>query len=365
MSVNNSEAVAASKPVLNDAIEARKPGVDYDAIDPVKTHKVAELKHTVPLTSCRVDPTGRFIVAGAEDLDIHVWDYESKTKRTLQGHTSWVRSFDFSADGNTLYSACWGGEIKAWNLLDTEPKSKLNIQAHQGSARWVRVSPDQTKLATCGNDLLVKLWDLESGKLLQSFAGHERHVYAVDFHPDGKHLVSQDLMGVIHVWDLKSGKKSRSIDASVMTGYDKKFAADMGGARDLQFSPDGSELATAGITNVVNSFAGVQDPIIMLFDWKTGQEKAKLKPDKTFQGIAWGVRYHPDGFLIGAGADRSGKGELWFRKPGENEFYHTMKLPAAARGLDLLTDSRHLIVAHSHGAVHIYRMTEEEKKKPA
>ena len=59
------------------------------------------------------------------------------------------------------------------------------------------------------------------------------------------------------------------------------------------------ELATAGITNVVNSFAGVQDPIIMLFDWKSGQEKTRLKPDKTFQGIAWGVRYHPDGFLIG------------------------------------------------------------------
>ncbi|MCA9016803.1 MAG: hypothetical protein KDA77_15830, partial [Planctomycetaceae bacterium] len=227
------------------------------------------------------------------------------------------------------------------------------------------VSPDQTKLVTCGNDLLVKVWKIEDGSLLHTFAGHERHVYAADFHPDGQHLVSQDLMGVMHVWDLKAGKAVRSIDASVMTGYDNKFAADMGGARDLQFSPDGSELASAGITKVVNSFAGVQDPIIMLFDWKTGKETAQLKPDKTFQGIAWGVRFHPDGFLIGAGADRSGKGELWFRKPGEAEFFHTLKLPKAARGLDLLSDGLHLTVAHADGTARVYRMSAQAEKVKA
>lgn len=346
----------------SDAIVAQKPVVDYDLIDPIKTHQVAQFKHDFPLTSCRVDPKGRSVVAGAQDLDIHVWDLKTKAKRTLKGHTSWVRSFDFSADGNTLYSACWGGDIKVWNMADAEPKPTMTIPAHKGSARWVRVSPDQSKLATCGNDLLVKVWNIKDGKLLQTFKGHERHVYAVDFHPDGQHLVSQDLMGFIKIWSIKTGKEARGIDATVMTGYDKKFAADMGGARDLQFSPDGSELASAGITNVVNSFAGVQNPIIMLFDWKTGKEKVQLKPEKTFQGIAWGVRYHPDGFLIGAGANRSGKGELWFYKPGEKEFFHTLKLSTAARGLDLLADGRHLVVPHSDGSVYTYRMTAEAKK---
>ncbi len=346
----------------NEVLVAKKPVVDYEAIDPELTHQVSEFKHKFPLTSCRVDPMGKYIVAGAQDLDIQIWDLKTKENRTLKGHTSWVRSFDFSADGSRLYSACWGGEVKVWNMTNASPKPILTIQAHTGSARWVRVSPDQKKLATCGNDLLVNVWNIEDGKLLQTFKGHERHVYAVDFHPDGDTLVSQDLMGFIKIWDMKTGKQTRSIDASIMTGYDKKFAADMGGARDLQFSPDGNELASAGITKVVNSFAGVQDPIIMLFDWKTGKEKAQLKPEKTFQGIAWGVRYHPDGFLIGAGANRSGKGELWFRKPNEKEFFHTMKLSTAARGLDLFNDGQHIVMAHSDGAVRVYRMTAEAKK---
>ncbi|WP_339733535.1 WD40 repeat domain-containing protein [uncultured Gimesia sp.] len=354
--------MSAKPKKTTEVLVAPKPNSAYYAIDPTKTHEVAQFKHQFPLTSCRVDPTGRYVVAGAQDLEIQVWDLATKTQRTLKGHTSWVRSFDFSAAGNTLFSACWGGDIKVWNMAEAEPKPTMTIPAHQGSARWVRVSPDQTKLVTCGNDLLVKVWKIEDGSLLHTFAGHDRHVYAADFHPDGQHLVSQDLMGVMKVWDMQADKEVRSIDASVMTGYDKKFAADMGGARDLQFSPDGSELASAGITKVVNSFAGIQDPIIMLFDWKTGKETAQLKPDKEFQGIAWGVRFHPDGFLIGAGADRSGKGELWFRKPGEAEFFHTMKLPKAARGLDLFSDGHHLVIAHADGTARVYRMSAAAEK---
>ena len=332
--------------------------VDVNAIDPTQTHQVAEFKHEIALTALRVDPTDRFVAAGAEDLDVQLWDLESGQRRTLKGHKSWVRSIDFSADGNRMFTACWGGDINVWDTSQDEPKPLQTIHAHQGSARCVRVSPDGKHLATCGNDLLVKVWNLADGKLVHEFAGHPRHVYGIDFHPTGKHLVSQDLMGGINVWDLQSGKHKQSIDASVMTGYDNKFAADMGGARDLQFNPDGSQWASAGITKVTNSFAGVQDPIIVLFDWATGKETKQLKSaDDNVKGIAWGVRFHPDHFVIGAIADRTGKGELWFYKPDEEKAFHTMKLSSAARGLDLLSDHRRVAVAHADGHVRLYRMT--------
>ena len=331
---------------------------DINVIDPTMTHQIAEFKHEIALTTLRVDPTDRFAAAGEEDLDVQLWNLENGDRRTLAGHKSWVRSIDFSADGNRLFTACWGGVINIWDTSQTDPKPLQTIHAHQGSARFVRVSPDGNHLATCGNDLLVKVWHLASGKLVHEFAGHGRHVYGVDFHPDGKHIVSQDLMGGINIWNLDSGTHQQKIDASVMTGYDNKFAADMGGSRDLQFKPDGSQWASAGITKVTNSFAGVQDPIIVLFDWKTGKEVKQLKSaDDNVKGIAWGVRYHPDNFIIGAIADRSGKGELWFHRPDEDKAFHTMKLSSAARGLDLLSDNRRLAVAHADGHVRLYRMT--------
>lgn len=325
-------------------------------LDPVKTHQVGEFKHHNPLTTLRVDPTGRFAAAGAQDLDVHLWNLENGNPYTLTGHKSWVRSIDFSADGNRIYTACWGGTVKIWDLSHEIPGMVRSFQAHHGSARCLRVSPDGRRLATCGNDRLVKVWDVESGELLQQFEGHQRHVYGVDFHPNGEHLVSQDLMGVVFVWNLKTNKKQRTVDAGMMTGYDKKFAADMGGARDMRFASDGSRWASAGITKVVNSFAGIQDPVIVVFDWETGEANRQLKAADKFKGVAWGVRFHPQGFMIGAGAERSGKGELWFYNEADEQAFHTLAMKSAARGLDLLGGDR-LAVAHADGTMRLYQMT--------
>ena len=329
-----------------------------DKIEPTKTHKVGEHKHDRPLTTCRIDPSGRFVFAGAEDLNVYRWELESGKKTILTAHDSWIRSMDFSPDGKWLYTGGWDGRVGWWLADDEQPKPQRLLDAHEGWVRWVRISPDGKLLATCGNDNLVKIWDPHDATLLQQFAGHNRHVYSVEFHPDGHELVSFDLMGIIKVWNLETGKEVRTIDAGVMTGYDKKFAADMGGARDMRFSLDGTKLACAGITDVRNAFAGVQTATVLLLDWESGKPVRQLG-DGDYQGIAWGVRFHPDGFLIATAASRSGSGVIWFFKPDEEKPFHTVKLPGASRGLDMAPDNRTLAVAQSDGFVRVYKMAEK------
>ncbi len=132
--------------------------------------------------------------------------------------------------------------------------------------------------------------------------GHDCHVYNVAFHPDGKHLVSADLKGVVKVWDLAKGEAVRELDAKVLHKYDPSFLADIGGVRSMAFSADGSLLACAGITNVSNAFAGIGNPLVVLFDWATGKQKQLLRPKANFQGTAWGVRLHPAGFIAASAA---------------------------------------------------------------
>ena len=57
---------------------------------------------------------------------------------------------------------------------------------------------------------------------------------------------------------------------------------------------------SAGITNVSNAFAGVGNPLVVVLDWKTGKPR-QLKPKEEFQGTAWGVAFHPAGYVIAAG----------------------------------------------------------------
>ena len=330
-------------------------------VDVSKTHSVAEFKHERPLTTCRIDPTGRFVFAGAEDLNVYRWQLggDPKQKVTLSGHASWVRSMDFSPDGQWLYTGGYDETVGFWKTADPQPQPVRMLKAHSGWVRWVRVSPDGRLLATCGNDNLVKVWNLDDASLVREFAGHQRHPYAVVFHPDGRRIVSFDLMGVIKEWEISTGKELRTLDAKIMWGFDQKFRADMGGARDMRISPDGNILAVAGLTEVKNAFAGVHKPMVLLIDWKTGKQFKQLKDD-SYSGLAWGVRFHPQGFIVGAGAPQGGKsGIIWFWKPDKDnpKAFHTVKLSHCGRAIDLTPDAQRLAVAQFDGILRVFQMT--------
>jgi WD40 repeat protein len=323
-------------------------------VDPSKTRMAQELKHTSPLIACRFDPSGRFVFAGAQDNTIQRWELSGGKKTELTGHKSWVRAIAFEPKDKSLFTGDYTGRVLCWPLDAEKPAPSRTIEAHKGWVRAAVVSPDGKLLATCGNDHLVKLWSTPDGKLVRELPGHTCHVYNVAFHPSGQHLASGDLKGILKDWDLAKGTAVRDLDASVLHKFDPVFQADHGGVRSMAFSRDGGLLACAGITDVSNAFAGVGKPLVLLFDWQGGKRKQALVPKENFQGTAWGVAFHPSGFVIGAGGGSGGA--LWFWKPEEPQAFFTIKLPNNARDLDLHPDAKRLAVAFADGALRIYEM---------
>jgi WD40 repeat protein len=69
----------------------------------------------------------------------------------------------------------------------------------------VAISPDGTKLASASADFTVKLWNIETGNLLQTFTGHLGEVRTVAFSLDGKLLASGSDDLEIKLWNLADG----------------------------------------------------------------------------------------------------------------------------------------------------------------
>jgi hypothetical protein len=155
-------------------------------------------------------------------------------------------------------------------------------------------------------------------------------------------------------WNLKTGACDRELDAKVLWKYDTGFMADIGGARAMEFSPDGTKLACAGITNVSNAFAGVGNPAVVLFEWKDGKAKL-LKPKDAFQGTGWGVAFHPAGFVIGAGGGNGG--QVWFWKGDDAVSFHTVKVPVSVRDLGLTPGGERFACAGANGSAYVYTFT--------
>lgn len=325
-------------------------------IDPTKTHPLKEYKHDSPLLGCRFDPSGQYVFAGAQDNNIVRWHLDSGKKTLLTGHKSWVRALAFAAGSQILYSADYAGRILAWLAGAAEPMPAYILEAHRGWVRALAISPDGTMLASCGNDHLVKLWSIPFGMLIRELAGHSCHVYNVAFHPEGKNLISADLKGIVKVWDVAKGETVRELDAKILHKYDPTFQADIGGVRSMACSANGALLACAGITNVSNAFAGIGNPLVVLFDYQSGKQKQLLRPKTPFQGTAWGVIVHPDGFLVSVGGGNGGL--LWFWKADDSKDFFSLNLPNNARDLALHPDGRRLAVAYFDGAVRTYHMGE-------
>jgi WD40 repeat protein len=221
--------------------------------------------------------------------------------------------------------------------------------------RGIAVSPDGKQLASCGNDHKLRLWAVADGKLEMDLPGHSRPIYRVAYTADGKHLISADLMGLIIQWDVKTGKEARRLDASKLHLYEGGQGVDYGGVRDLSLSRDGAYLVCSGLINASNPLGAVSNPTVLVLDWKSGAFKKLQHPKEDIKGVAWGVRFHPDGFVIAASGGTSG-GFLWFTKPDqENEFFK-FALPNTARDLDLHPDGIQVATAHHDGIVRISAM---------
>jgi WD40 repeat protein len=324
-------------------------------IDPSKTHAGSQWKHGRPLVACRLDPTGKFALTGAEDNNVVRWDLATGASTVLARHDSWVRALAFSPDGQTAYTGGYDGRLVWWPLAAEKPEPVRVLDAHRGWLRAMAVSPDGAKLATCGNDNLIKVWNAADGALITELAGHAFHVYNVAWQPDGNSLASCDLKGKVKHWDLTEKKCLRDFQMAALHKYDETFRADIGGARSIAFSRDGKQLALAGVTNVSNAFAGIGNPAVAVLNWEDGKQAVQYGGKEKVQGVAWGIRQHADGFWVGLSSGGGGAWLYFWRDAVADEFYK-FKLTTHARDLDLAADGRSVAVAHADGHLSLYHL---------
>src|SRR5204863_124610 len=106
--------------------------------------------------------------------------------------------------------------------------------------------------------------------------------HALAFSPDGKRLASGGQDGMVMLWDVASGK-----ELHVCRGH--RFPV-----RDLAFSPDGRTLASGEAGDTRDNGGDREEGEVRLWDAATGQERGRLRTEQT--GVR-GVAFSPDGTI--------------------------------------------------------------------
>ena len=234
---------------------------------------------------------------------------------------------------------------KAWSVRGKTPSILRKIDAHVGWIRGVAISLENSILASVGNDRIVRLWSMETGEKRGEVAGHDRHIYSVLFHPNGTQLVTGDLNGKIHIWNVSDRKLERSIDATALYTENKGQGAEYGGVRAMAANVERNELIAGGTHKATNPFGTVHDPLMLRLNWIDGVLKKSHACEGITRGMVWRVQWLQDGTAVGVSGGSTGGILLFFNDTQEKEI-HRFKLPSLARDMDIHLASNLVATAH-------------------
>jgi hypothetical protein len=111
----------------------------------------------------------------------------------------------FSGDGSRIAS---GGDDGLVRIRDARTGRESLATRIPGAMVWgVAFRPDRSRMASAASDRTVTLWDARSGRRLQTLAGHRALVRSVAFSPDGRRLVSASHDQTAQIWQAESGSE--------------------------------------------------------------------------------------------------------------------------------------------------------------
>ncbi|KAH9860907.1 hypothetical protein IAQ61_010643 [Plenodomus lingam] len=190
----------------------------------------------------------------------------------LHEHTRQVHKLAFNPhQGHLLLSASHDGTVRMWDLRDmrrdaTTCRSRDQYQGINGGVRDVQWSPtDAVEFAFGTDNGTIQRWDFRYNKgPKQKITAHDQRMCtSIDWHPDGKHLLSAGVDRTVKVWDFSITSRRQKAAWTLHTPYPVYRAK----WRPPYWSDDTQENGAYQCTQLATSYDR-EHPVIHIWDFR-------------------------------------------------------------------------------------------------
>ncbi|XP_068601459.1 autophagy-related protein 16-1 [Brachionichthys hirsutus] len=205
------------------------------------------------ITSIDFDSAGSYLLAASNDFASRIWTVDDyRLRHTLTGHSGKVLSARFLLDNARIVSGSYDRTLKLWDLRskvcmktvftgsscndivcteqcvmsghfdkkvrfwDIRAESVVRELELLGRVTSLDLNHDRTELLTCSRDDLVKVVDLRTNAVRQTFSAQGFKCGAdwtrVTYSPDASYVAGGSADGVLYIWNVLTGKVERTLD---------------------------------------------------------------------------------------------------------------------------------------------------------
>jgi hypothetical protein len=217
-------------------------------------------------------PQEKFVAMAENSRNAMVFDGEKGKEFTFPAGTARPH-VKFSPDGTTLVTGGYGTTAKLWSTATGKRLREFDTGVEGGLTP--AFSPDGTILAVGNRNGKTHLFEVSTGRLLHVLDREMSH--QLKFDPIGKALAVVYVDGTLTLWDPATGREVKSVQANA----DELYAVD--------WSPDGRVLVTAGLRSLVTLWNAHDLSIVNELESPEWVVDAKFNPDGTMLVFAGGA----------------------------------------------------------------------------
>jgi WD40 repeat protein len=229
--------------------------------------------HTGQIVSISVDRTGQLALTASQDSFVRLWNLKTYESRLFRDHVGKAESAVFAGSEQAISGGA-DRVLRMWNI--ETGKVLRRLEGHESEVKALAVDRLQRRVISAGVDPYFLIWELarvrsEAGYVpMKLYHGHSREVYGVTFCGPGDFVVSASADNRVKLMDISKGQSKWTWNAQ-----DEVLS--------VACSEDGSKVA-----------AGINDGSVSVIDSDKGIELRRL------QGIGAmpGVVFSPDGSVL-------------------------------------------------------------------
>jgi len=159
-------------------------------------------------------------------------------RKTMRGHTKIVSGVAHLPGGQHIITCSGDGSLRLWDLESSaQIGDEWRDEGDEAGIVTMALSPNGKTLASGSYAGIVKLWDIETRKVIAKWEVHTEMVESVCWSPDGERVASGFSDGTVWVWDVKSGEPVKGLNP-IKTRFEYVFA--------VSYSPEATMIATGG-----------------------------------------------------------------------------------------------------------------------